>query len=89
MSGMGQPVPPSPMRLQSPAICQRPAATGPRPGLSTVQETRVPTLPEDEGFMRAVYVTLAANDDTLQELAGCVDVFMCTWIGRPLKGGGR
>lgn len=65
--------PPSPMRLQSPAICppqQPPQITATGPATSVAQETRVPALPEQEGVMRAAYVTLAADDDLLQAIAG-------------------
>lgn len=65
------------MRLQSPAICQRPldeTATG--SGASVARETRVPALPEHEDVIRAAYVTLAAADDLLQALAGYI---FCVW----------
>lgn len=66
--------PPSPMHLQSPAICPGPTATaaaalGPGGGCSA-QETRVPVLPEHEAMVRASYVLLAVRDELLQELAG-------------------
>jgi hypothetical protein len=73
------PPPPSPLCLRSPAICRqqgegrRPGLTPTRPlvGPSSVQEARMPVLPESEGLFRVAYDDLAAGgDEQLQEIAG-------------------
>lgn len=69
--------PPSPMHLDSPAICRGGVtATAADPaaplGPSYVQETRIPVPAQDEPLVRANYYELMAQDERLQELAGYV-----------------